>query len=79
MSLSGVDADRLRADLGLTSETLWLAYLHGGGTAACPQLECFLAGDREIDAQQLAILVGVLHQRLGRLRPSSRPPATTRR
>lgn len=64
MTISGTDVDRLVALLGFSAETLWLAYLHEGGSVSCAQIERFIDGKVELDPEQREILVEVLRRRL---------------
>ena len=69
MAMSGAEADRLRVEAGITTETLWLGYMRRGGTLSCPQVEAFLTGQTELDATQYELLAAALHDRLSQFRP----------
>lgn len=77
VTITGAEVDRLIAGLGLSVEALWLAYLHDGGTVSCGQIERFLDGDLELDADQRDVLAKVVVRRVVAPHPS--PSARRRR
>lgn len=65
MDISGAEAERVRVAVGVSVETLWMAYMRRGGTVSCAQIEGFLSSQSDLAPIEREVLAAALHDRLG--------------